>query len=199
MSDIESNLQWRRYYYRLGLFITQFSFFEAALFLALCKVAGIKQGMGQALFSGARADALLTLIRRAHEARGLPIKPWLDRALQQAALINGVRNDLVHLIISKESPGFTLTSEFRKMSGRAKSVTVTLETIEALCDDLLTIFDAMCLAAKTLNPEGKARWRKLLESAQKPWRYKPPEQESSRQTRRGDHSKRKRPPESSPA
>ena len=98
MSDEPSTSKRHRYYVELGYFINAFSFMETGLFLVLCKVARIPQPIGLALFSGTRADAFLSLIRRAHEARNIEIKPWLERALQQAAIINGVRNDLVHLI-----------------------------------------------------------------------------------------------------
>jgi hypothetical protein len=154
------------YSQRLGDFIQQFSQLELALFYLLCKVAHVDEKIGQALFSGARADALISLIRRCHEAREIEIPPDTERALQQIAVLNGARNDTVHLIRDWQAPRGkrTFTNKMRYPPRTAKTVTISASDLEAMDSDTLAIEGFLLNDCEYLLPAT--------------WRYRPPTQAS---------------------
>jgi hypothetical protein len=164
---------------RLGDFIQTFGQLEVALFYLLCDVAEINEEVGRALFSGTRADGLIANIRRCFEARNIDIPEDTERALQQSAILNGARNDTVHLIRdweARKKGKTTFTNRMRYLPRTARTVTITAGDLEAMD------FDAFAIEAFLLNTKYSDESRYTLPRA---WRYKPPSQASKgRKTRK---------------
>jgi len=86
----------RLYYRSLGLYIHLFGLTEAMLRRVLTETVGVDEPTALAIFSGVRADGISSLIRRCYEARNVELPAELSALLQQFAVLNNLRNDLIH-------------------------------------------------------------------------------------------------------
>lgn len=193
-----------RYWRRLGAFIHQFTIMEVQFFRLLCAVAKIEIGIGRALFNGTRLDGLINNIRRCHEALEMEVSPVLEGALVQAAILNGARNDAIHLL-AKEWPeegddhtALLLTNSHRYMPGKAKTVPLSPRNLEAMWLDAQQInLIAWMMTSERLEPGSTKEFKDEWAALYAPWLYKSPEQSSSRRKPRARRQKREPPPESS--
>lgn len=187
----------------LGHFIDQFSRAEHAVSLFLADRAKLERPIAKALLSGVRIDAGISLIRRVYEARGLTIEPYIDSALRQLALINGVRNDLVHYGTRFDDDGAPVISTNRSahIAKRERRTPVPSATLNAMMKDVHKISFILLLAMREPDdrPETNEYALKMLarDAQQGAWFYKPPQQASSRRKTRDAQPKQKRPPKPS--
>lgn len=189
-----------RYRHALGEFIHDFTWLEVCLFGLLCAVAGTSTEIGQALFSGARADTLIKLINRCYTAQEREPEPYLVRALEQISLLNSVRNSVVHsttFAIEQNEDEVLATNLFRYMPKDVKELTFSPETLYAMAKDARVI-PAMLLVAEceTRKPGSTGGLSAEMAGARPPWHYKSPPQASAGRKSRGTPRKhtRQRPP-----
>lgn len=170
------------YHLQVGRFIFNFSRLEVGLFKELCHIAQLETTVGKALLSGHRSETLISLIRRCYEARNMEIPPLLERVLQRASLLNNVRNDLVHLTVTSSMGEMVASNRARYMPTKAKEVTVSSAMVDAIWRDTFQARRALEYL------DGERRGSPRITSSHyadihDPWRYKPPEQASSRPDR----------------
>jgi hypothetical protein len=84
------------YHLALGRFVDAFATAEHNLKFAFAETAKIPRDVAQAIFSGTRVDAAISLIRRLYEAKGINPEPEVEIALSHMNTILTVRNEIMH-------------------------------------------------------------------------------------------------------
>lgn len=190
-----------KYYLALGRFVDAFSDIEDHVFMTLGTEAGMVPPFAQALFSGTRVDAAISLIRRLYESKERVIPERLSDVLSQLAAINTVRNNILHFGVRQFNHQLQVSNSVRAHSERSHKVfTVSAEMLDDMRADLDTMGYSLALhIAQTNMPEaftgsGNTRRDQLLAAAQAPWRYKPAAQgKSDRPTQKTTHKPKARP------
>lgn len=198
-----------RYTRSLGGFIHDFTLLEISLFRLLCEAAELTEEIGYALFSGARADAMIQQIRRCYRARGWEALPFLESALSQITAINSLRNIAVHFVtleVEDDDREVLATSQLRYLPENARDMRISPETLDDASKDCRVIGAVLMVASEEIRQPGSTG-QLGVETAATPlsWRYKPPSQDNPR--RKGspqpraqeDQPKRGRQPRSSRA
>lgn len=173
-----------RYRLALGTFIHDFAMLEAFLFDLLCAAAGVSSEIGGALFSGARAENLMSLTKRCYEASETEFPPFLQRAFSQITVLNHARNDAVHFVtlgMQDDEEQVLATSALRNMPSRAKEIVTSPAGLEAMSKDARVIPALLMVATYEIRDPGSIRL--LSESVREPsppWHYTPAGQDSPR-------------------
>lgn len=167
-----------RYRYALGEFIHDFSWLETRLFDLLCTVAGVTEEIGQALFSGTRADQLISFIKRCYVAQELELEPYVARAFAQVSVINAARNKAVHFVtlgLEDSETEVFVTNRFRHLRRDWKDEAHTAEMLRAMAKDTRIISAILTVAdSEAKEPGSTGKLLSEMRGKQRPWRYKPP-------------------------
>lgn len=166
-----------RYRHALGEFIHDFVWIEVCIFNLLCATARMSRPIGQALFSGARAEQLIGHIRRCYDARNKVIEPYLDRALAQSIVLNKARNQVVHFftigIEDSETEVFA-TNQFRYLTQNATDIRVSPETLNDMAQDARIISAIlMTTEAEMRHPGRMPTIMADMRNEHLQWCYKP--------------------------
>ncbi|MEA3033982.1 MAG: hypothetical protein QOH86_1998 [Sphingomonadales bacterium] len=167
-----------RYRHALGEFIHDFAWLEVCLVHVLCAVAGIKDEIGPVLFSGTRANDLISFIRKCYIAQEREIEIYLDRALTQVSLLNSARNEVVHFTtfgIEDSEDAVLATNQFRLMPGNVKNRLLTPEVLLAMSKDARVISGMLAIAEAEGKDPGSTGDQIVSEmnGKQPPWHYRP--------------------------
>lgn len=166
-----------RYRHALGQFVEDFSWMEVCLFKLLCAAIPVPENVGQALFSGARAEALIGNIRRCYGAHEHTLEPYLDAALGQATSLNSIRNEVVHFAtfaIENSDEAVYTTNQFRYLSGKATTRLLTPELLHDLSFDAQMVSHIAQMTEADLNDPGSpGEVLSQMRAAKQPWRYRP--------------------------
>lgn len=191
-----------RYRRALGSFIHDFTVLEVSRFRLLCVAAGVTEEVGQALFSGARADGMLQQIRRCYRAREWKIEPHLESALSQVVIINSARNAAVHYLtlqVEDDERAVLATNHLRYPRENAKEVRISPESLDEAGSDCRRIGAVLSVATFEIREPGSTgKLGQNMKSAPPAWRYRPPSPdtpprtESSQSKAQGDRTKRVR-------
>jgi hypothetical protein len=191
-----------RYRYALGTFINEFTWMEMFLFHLLCAAANVTEGVGQALFSGARADEMTKLVRRCYEASDKQLEPWLERALSQITVLNGVRNQVVHYTTAGIEDNFDevwASNRYRYPSKTAKDLRFKPEDLMAMANDSRIIIAYLTTGTEeNKKPGSMPTIVEGMQGKQPAWHYKSPQPASPGHKSRGTPRKQSRPRRSSP-
>jgi hypothetical protein len=163
----------RTYWLSLGRFIHRFALLEQQIHYLLRIASKISRQADQALLSGTRADAAISLLRRSYEVHGETEDPVLTRAIAQFGIINSARNDVVHMGAIQDGDAFLVTNQNRTIASKARTNRFTAEILDQMTADLETISAAVFVAQEIANRQPPTQkpidW---LQVAQSPWLYK---------------------------
>jgi hypothetical protein len=178
------------YYASLGRFVNSFAFTEGMVFMFLSMMTTLTKAEAAALLSGSKIDGCCGLIKRLFEARGQTIPGEISRCLEQIAVINSFRNDILHWGI--DTTGKTKNS-VKTMPGREQEYKVPEIALVNATLDLTAISEILAyFHLPMLAPVGKH-----LAALLHPWKYKPAPRDNTRQQTRSTSQKPKRPQKSS--
>jgi hypothetical protein len=128
------------YFKALGIFVHAFAEVEGWMLTMLTMLSGVRDESGPALFSGVRIEQGISFIRRLYEAHRCPIDPALDEALRQLAIINNVRNRILHYggLVGGDA---RVVSTYRAahIPERIQEFPISATKLDAMSEDLLTI------------------------------------------------------------
>lgn len=179
--------------HKLGLFVIQFAHSEGMLFLFLSLLLGIGKDECNAITSGAKVDGCSNYIKRIYEARGLKVPNDISSCLDQFAIINKLRNDILHKGVSNTG---IVSSYVRSMPNRVEEFAISNKMLDQGTADLYKI--TMTLAIHHSPIQGTndevSRIQTLLA---RPWQYKQPQPANTRQTTQSKTQKQQRLPEPS--
>jgi hypothetical protein len=187
------------YLQALGTFIQGFADTELALQEALWRLARLKPPIAQAVLSGVRTEAAISLINRIADAKSWSNKrkAQFKHVFDQLQAINRLRNDILHhgSHLQKDGTWLSTNQKFVHVLAKTRRVTVTKTGLEQATGDL---FEIRCRLVLLLHPSKKARevFSKVLTPA---WRYKSAPQGRKARMNRTAHQKRQRQPRSSRA
>lgn len=171
------------YLLALGQFITDFSEVERMLNFVVWKFARLDthEGVAKAIFSSMRVDACtnhLNRITRARKLQGLEITE-LQVILDQLGKIARVRNDIVHLGISRHLSGRRYridNRQFAHVKDRLRETVVSPRILKAMSADLQNMFMRLVIHAplRDVSTAEKRYYRRLypLLTEAPTWRYK---------------------------
>jgi len=192
----------------IGNFIQTFSMCEGNLLLVAIEQAKLDPILGKAIFSPLRVDDGITRIRRLMEAKKKRSKSAreLENMLDQLAVINKLRNDLVHLgLWAGHRHGTTHRVITNKWAAHARRLIRYRPVSVKIIEDATRDLDDIWLLIVWHSSD--ARWHKgdyAMRALRKaypigtplPWRYKYPEPKSSHRKRRAKPQARATPPRS---
>jgi hypothetical protein len=122
-----------QYYMLLGRFVTNFSFVEQHVQSLLWRLAKLESPISQAILSGVRTEAAISLIYRIADAErwSKEKKEAYKDALDQLQVINKLRNDLLHRGSRLQPNGtWLITNEhFVHIPERTINVTLTVSLL----------------------------------------------------------------------
>ncbi len=176
-----------RYQSALGQFIHDFTILELFIFSLLCAAAGVTDEIGRAIFSGTRADQMISLIKRCFEVREREIPEFLNRAFLQAGVLNKARNEVVHFVtmsIEDDDDAVYATSTMRTIASKAKELTIQPEALEAMAQDA-RILPAMFNVAmfEITEPESVTGLSDAMREPFPAWHYIPATEEKPHRRR----------------
>jgi hypothetical protein len=167
------------YWQALGEFIETFSATESMLFTYLSIYAGLAHYSAKALLSGIHVDQIINYIRRMWYAR--PPDPeialQLGAAMTQLALINNVRNNVVHFASTATFGEERISTNISRAlkAEKVREYRVSARIIKSMVSDLNEITDCIIYALTVLIQPPTARdsleTQIVLSSS---WQYKPP-------------------------
>ena len=179
-----------RYWLALGRFTSEYSRVETCVQTLLWIVAETPPKTAQAIFSGTKTDTACRFIRRLFESRNEDLPELLSRAFDRLAIINTVRNDIIHYGIQYDEASRMVTSNaMMALPGKERKTHISPLVLEQLWGDLVTI--QYCMNAYFFSTKGGSKpsvIERSLKGAQVPWQYKPP----SRQEARKDEPRKSR-------
>jgi hypothetical protein len=168
------------YYIDLGRIIDMFARIEGDLQALLWHEAGVSDAVGKAVFSGVRIDQAMQFCRRIWAANGVEKPEQVERAFSQLALLNSLRNDMVHYgaKIGTGVGDYVVTNERLAHTAAAlRRHALPPSTFHDINNDLIVISAAIELHCLSESADGVDFTRPQLESlARQPWQYKPPAQ-----------------------
>lgn len=161
-----------KYRLALGTFIEMFSNAEIGLFFLLQHFAKVTPEIGNAVFSGARSEQIISFIRRIWQvnAPGEIERKELEEAFFHMKLINDIRNDLVHLGTDVyEGEGRIVSNWVRALTqDHINERRVSPEMLHDMSEDSLKIG---AIFSKYAIPESDNSMSSYLTAA---WKYIPP-------------------------
>jgi hypothetical protein len=168
------NKEVEAYYIALGEFVTQFSWTEQELQVALWRAAKMKEPTAQAVLSGVRTEAAISLIYRVADAQNWPQtkRTKLKRAFDQLQVINKLRNDVLHRGSKLQTDGsWLVTNErFVHIPERIAKINLSAAELRAAADDLFKIREIISTTLWGLPKRFRSPILKILSGA---WQYKP--------------------------
>jgi hypothetical protein len=143
------------------------------------------------------------MIRRVYEANGILIEPHIDKCLSQLALINGVRNDLVHFgaTFDGRAIGKISTARMAHIPERIREIEISPDILFAMSFDISKIILVLSVTSHADDELGDQHdhYREAVESVMlRAWRYTPSSQASNRRKPPDTRSKPKHPRKPSP-
>jgi len=186
------------YYSALGRFMDEFASIEALMHSLLSHHANVDHKVAQAVFSGVKADVAMGHVRRLLEVYPTDNADELRSLFDQLAIINGIRNLIVHYGAKPDELEELVTSnEYMALTAdRVRKATVSPKALRRMTDDLLKIHAHLVMH---LTPEAVSgdplKWcQKMM---RQPWRYIPPAPKPKDQQKPKNARKRQRQHESS--
>lgn len=169
MAIIDLNEQ-QIFYFELGRFVSGFALAESMVFLFLSSMLGIDKDECNAITSGAKIDACVGFIKRLYEARGIVVPEKIKECFEHLAIVNKLRNDLLHKGASSE---FIITNEVRSLPNRLEIYTVSSKMLSEANDDVAKItFTLSTHQAPISGPLNELE--KIQSLLDGPWKYKQP-------------------------
>lgn len=193
----------KSYWTALGRFIHYFSQVEQKLQTLLWRMTGTSLEVARAAFQDARHGAIITLINRINDSKGVAENDSYRVAVDRLGPIARMRNDIVHLAPNLENGTAIISNTDRAMPGRAVEKAVSVKMLDDMCSDLLTIMAHLSVfsleTSDDADPLLLEYWR--TRTRMRAWHYKPPPQSGVGQVKpnRKRHSnsqapKRQQPP-----
>ena len=176
------------YYEALGRFVDMFSRVETTVTLTLWHYAKTSPEIARVIFAGARMDLSSTFIKQLAETTGAPTDLQTDLAevLQQASIINKVRNDILHYGANFVAEGAATVSNFIRAKGEPSSFPISPDLLADMTKDLSKIWSHLeylhLMPSKSFIDETCKEDIAVISEAlsQIPWRYKHPAQPKER-------------------
>lgn len=175
----------------LGRFILRFANTESILFTTLCVVCHVHPKIGQAIFSGTRADAAIQYIKRVFQVVNMPgnLKASYEDLFEHFTQINSARNLILHYGISSVGDEFVATDKLKALTeDRVRSMPVSAEILDQMSADLEKINATLMLnllasdadkqeasAKSNVGPVSQQSWLYTPQPAQTKKSEKPPE------------------------
>lgn len=162
----------------LGRFILRFANTESLLFTTLCVVAQVNPKVGQAIFSGSKADGAVQFIKRMFQVMNVPValKASYEDLFEHFAQINSARNLILHYGISEVGDDFVATDRLKALTeDRVRSMTVSAELFDQMTADLEKINATLMLNlfANEADKEETSAKSNIGSVSQQTWLYKP--------------------------
>lgn len=170
-----------KYHLALGRFIEAFANTEHWLTRVLWDIAKVDEPTGRAIFSGTRASGAIPFIRRIHEARNATLEANLQRAFEQLATINTMRDRVVHWGLSVEGTALfdaqlvVSNKHIAHSPDKLLSFPISDGILDDMTADLVTIIHAfrVHLISQWEDTDVKAELlRGQAQIALAPWRYR---------------------------
>jgi hypothetical protein len=191
MSDEPAN-PLQDYLIRLGGFVTVFAGIEALLHEALRHYTKMPFRTANAILSGIRVDAAMSFIKRISDAEHFPkeIKDEMKYVFDQLALINQMRNDILHYGLAFGAGDFIVTNAmFAHTEDHIRNLNISPQTLSEMTSDLIKIRSHMTMWIHgdviRLAIKDSGNSYPYDEHISSPWRYKPPPQVVRHRTNRG--------------
>lgn len=168
----------------IGRFVLQFAGVEHLLFHSLIMLSGVENRMGQALFSGVRADGAIKQINRILEVRTVS-KIKRDRytaSFEHLQWINHTRNLILHYGLEFHYTELVATDRIRALR-EVNKVPVSTEILDQMTADLQKI--AVLLAINLVDNENEIQGdiAGVESTLQRAWLYIPPSRQQNHQKR----------------
>jgi len=201
----------------IGVMVQFFPAIEGMLFDVLGLLLMVPRKFALAVFTDVRIDKAMEAARRLihvrketspNKAREERIERWLIYVFDQLALLNSVRNHLVHYGVIG-SLGFddnqNIVSSNRsraRTEAHVREIPISIELLKSIITDEGGVTLALSYIITALNfpqefeKSGEAIERQMKETT---WRYKPPAQENRRGKSQNKGQKQPHRPQSSPA
>jgi hypothetical protein len=166
------------YHKQLGLFASVFAQVEAHLFVLLIVLAGVTLPIGRALFSGTRALEAISLMRRVMTAKPPPenIRTTLEAVFAQLALINDIRNHVIHYGTGFAETEYVSSNAIRALSSdKEREFTVSPTILHKISSDLVVANTTLSYCTAALrNKEPESIPPDVMKAQQRAWLYKLP-------------------------
>jgi hypothetical protein len=166
----------------LGEFVLSFAFCEGDILRVLQTLSKVSPKVGQAVFSGVRAEGAVQSINRILEVSPKiadATKKRYSDAFKQFKHINDARNLILHHGLKREGKETVATNRRTALTeSRVRTVPISANVLDAMSEDLLSIQLLLAVNDIALNPDGgEEKAEKLYgDSFEKSWRYTPPPQ-----------------------
>lgn len=185
------------YYVSLGRFVDMFSRVETAITLTLWHYAKTDAPIAKVIFSGTKIEVGAGYIKQLAEATGVPQtdRDDLEYVLQQATIINGVRNHVLHYGAQSVAEGNAIVSNALKAKGEPTWFPLSPDILDWMTGDLSKI--AAHLNYKHLKQRlpGRAQDRdEIARLLRIPWQYKHPAPPQGPSTKGRDQQTQRRGP-----
>jgi len=161
----------------LGGFAWNYSLIEYAVQSTLWKLAGVKEPLAQAIFTGIRVDGASQMISRIADAQEWPQAKRKEAKyiFDQLSLINKLRNDVLHYGAYRLGSDYIISNRrWVHTPPRIRELRITPATLEAASEDIgqiLTRLHFLDGSAKNFPPEISDGMKSVLKAS---WRFKPP-------------------------
>lgn len=195
----------RKFKLALGQLTLNWSDTESALFVTLRHYACVSHAVASALFSGARATAMMSFIRSIAHNTDLDQdrRSDLEDVFTRIGMINTMRDQLTHhvsgsIIDIGKAPSVRLLTDVARVknTGMEYRRMIGSVTVNAMCADLLECCwrlhahrDSPAPFVPGVGPTGKRQ----------PWLYTPPPPETPNRSEDKSGQRQKRPPKASRA
>lgn len=188
------------YHETLGEFIAGFATVETEMQKLLRRYAGVDEAVAKAIFSGVRAETGMSFIRRLSEAKGASsaAKEDLTDVFAQLGAINKLRNVVLHYGTDFDEGGNLIATNalVAHSADSLQTHPISARILTDLCFDLHKITLHLRYHDLPALPLDMANGINAVRKAS--WRYRPPQQGSSRQGNQPKQGKPQRQPKSSP-
>jgi hypothetical protein len=173
-----------KYLAALGRFVHAYSQIEMHMTIVLWIAAKVNFDIAPALLSGVRIDAAIGLIGRVLDARKIDDqnRTDLEATLRQLAILNKMRNDILHYGAKADADGELVVSNkvSAHVESRLRETIVSAQTLDDMTYDLDTIWVRLHVYGFRITAEGMgfSGMPGFDQRLQRPWRYTPPPQAS---------------------
>lgn len=187
------------YYDALGRFLAMYARAEATAQMLLWHVSEIDMETARIIWPSMRVKQITDMIRKLYRDRSRDLPPLVDTALSHLNTLTGIRDDAVHYATETDERGNRYVSNLHQyfhLEDPAKAV-VSVQLLHTLTTDLSIVILRLMTAMPPGLPENEQAWKKAIEDAPTPFRYKSPQQGKKNQEKgRGGQ---KRPPRRKPS
>lgn len=186
----------RAYYEALGRFVDMFAKVESTVAQTLWAYANVTPATAKIIFAGTRMDGACGYIKQIAEASNAAGDARNDLAdvLQQATIINGARNAILHYGATSIAEGEAIVSDALKAKGEPTEIPISPTALNNMTADCRKIVVHLGYRHLKRPPPLGQFGRNVLNSVLRaPWQYKHPvpkklstrQQESQPRTGRG--------------